>query len=75
MTGKDHLQAIIDGLLPAPPSARTMSFQMVEVGDGEVLFEATPGADLFNPLGGVHGGRALTLIDTGDGMCRALHLA
>jgi len=52
-----------------------MSFRMVEVGDGEVLFEATPGADLFNPLGGVHGGRALTLIDTGDGMCRALHLA
>lgn len=67
MTGKQHLQAIIDGLLPAPPIARTMSFRMVEVGDGEVLFEATPGPDLLNPLGGVHGGWALTLIDTVTG--------
>lgn len=67
MTGKQHLQAIIDGALPAPPIARTMSFRMVEVGDGEVLFEATPGPDLLNPLGGVHGGWALTLIDTVTG--------
>jgi uncharacterized protein (TIGR00369 family) len=67
MTGKEHLQAIIDGVLPAPPIARTLSFRMVEVGDGEVLFEATPGPDLLNPMGGVHGGWALTLIDTVTG--------
>ncbi|MBB4952257.1 uncharacterized protein (TIGR00369 family) [Agrobacterium vitis] len=67
MTGRQHLQAIIDGALPAPPIARTMSFRMVDVGDGEVFFEATPGPDLLNPLGGVHGGWALTLIDTVTG--------
>lgn len=67
MTGMQHLQAIIDGVLPAPPIARTMSFRMVEAGDGVVLFEATPGPDLLNPLGGVHGGWALTLIDTVTG--------
>jgi uncharacterized protein (TIGR00369 family) len=67
MTGRQHLQAIIDGTLPAPPIARTMSFRMMEVGDGTVLFEASPGPDLLNPLGGVHGGWALTLIDTVTG--------
>ncbi|MBA3043303.1 MAG: PaaI family thioesterase [Gammaproteobacteria bacterium] len=67
MTGKQHLQAIIDGALPAPPIAGTMSFRMVEVGDGAVLFEATPGPALLNPMGGVHGGWALTLIDTVTG--------
>lgn len=67
MSGKQHLQAIIDGALPAPPIARTMSFRMVEVGDGTVLFEATPSPDLLNPLGGVHVGWALTLIDTVTG--------
>ncbi|XUY28679.1 PaaI family thioesterase [Agrobacterium sp. rho-8.1] len=67
MTGKQHLKAIIDGRLPAPSIARTMSFRMIEVSDGEVLFEATPGDHLLNPLGGVHGGWALTLIDTVTG--------
>lgn len=67
LTGRQHLQAIIDGSLPAPPIAKLLSFALVEVGEGEVVFEATPGPDLLNPLGGVHGGWALTLIDTVTG--------
>lgn len=55
------------GDLPAPPMAATLSFNMVEVGKGTVVFEAFPGVHLLNPMGTVHGGWALTLIDTVTG--------
>lgn len=67
MTGKQILQAIIDGKLPAPPIAQTLSFWLAEVGDGFAAFEGEPGAHLLNPMGGVHGGWALTLIDSAIG--------
>ena len=67
MTGKQILQAIIDGELPAPPIAQTLSFRLTEVGDGFAAFEGEPGPHLLNPMGGVHGGWALTLIDSAAG--------
>ena len=67
MTRKQILQAIIDGKLPAPPIAQTLSFWLAEVGDGFAAFEGEPGAHLLNPMGGVHGGWALTLIDSAIG--------
>jgi uncharacterized protein (TIGR00369 family) len=67
MTGKEILQAIIDGRLPQAPISRTMSFWITEVGDGFAAFEGEPGPDLFNPMGGVHGGWSLTLIDSAGG--------
>jgi acyl-coenzyme A thioesterase PaaI-like protein len=63
-TGRQHLQAIIDGLLPAAPIAKTLSFTLIEAGEVFVIFEGKPGPHLLNPLGMVHGGWALTLIDT-----------
>jgi uncharacterized protein (TIGR00369 family) len=67
LTGRQHLQAIMDGHLPAAPIAKTMSFTIIEIGDGFVTFEGMPGPHLLNPLGIVHGGWALTLIDTVTG--------
>lgn len=67
MTGLQAMQALIDGTLPAPPIAQTLSFWLVEVGDGYAVFEADTGPHLLNPLGGVHGGWALTLIDSAAG--------
>ena len=67
MSGREFLQAMIDGRLPAPPMARTMSFLLVEVGEGFAVFEADAGPHLLNPLGIVHGGWALTLIDSAAG--------
>ena len=67
MSGREFLQAIIDGRLPAPPIARTMSFWLAEIGDGFAAFEGDAGAHLLNPLGIVHGGWALTLIDSTAG--------
>jgi len=67
MTGREVLQALIEGKIPAPPIAQTLSFWLVEVGDGCAVFEADTGSHLLNPLGGVHGGWALTLIDSAAG--------
>ena len=67
MSGREFLEAIIDGRLPAPPIARTLSFWLTEIGDGFVAFEGDTGPHLLNPLGIVHGGWALTLIDSATG--------
>src|ERR1700676_1712467 len=72
-TGREFLQAIIDGELPQPPIAQTMSFWITEVGDGFAAFEGEPAEHLLNPMGGVHGGWALTLIDSAAG-CAGLSL-
>jgi len=66
-TGREFLQAAIDGRLPQPPICETLSFRIVEVGDGFAAFEGEPGPHLLNPLGGVHGGWALALIDSACG--------
>jgi uncharacterized protein (TIGR00369 family) len=71
MSGREMLQTMLDGGFPAPPMARTLGFRLVEVGDGLAVFEGEPGPHLLNPLGSVHGGWALTLIDSAAGC--ALH--
>ena len=67
MSGREFLQAILDGHLPAPPIAGTLSFWLTEIGDGVAVFEGEPGPHLLNPLGIVHGGWAMTLIDSAAG--------
>jgi len=64
MSGNEMLPAIIDGQLPQAPISKTLSFWLVEVGDGFAAFEGDPGPHLLNPMGTVHGGWALTLIDS-----------
>lgn len=44
-----------------------MTFWLTEVGDGFAVFEGEPGEHLLNPMGNVHGGWALTLIDSACG--------
>ena len=67
MTGLQMMQAAIDGKVPAPPMAQTLSFRLIEVGDGYAVFEGETGPHLLNPLGIIHGGWALTLIDSATG--------
>jgi uncharacterized protein (TIGR00369 family) len=73
MSGREFLQAMIDGRLPGPSMARTMSFWLTEVNDGFAVFEGDAGPHLLNPQGIVHGGWALTLIDSAA-TCAALTL-
>jgi uncharacterized protein (TIGR00369 family) len=67
MSGLETLSAIIAGALPAPPMGGLMGFRLVEVEKGRAVFEGTPGPSLLNPLGAVHGGYALALIDSACG--------
>jgi len=67
MTGLEMLRALIAGRLPMPTIGRTMGFRLVEVEFGRAVFEGEPGDHLLNPLGSVHGGVALTLIDSAAG--------
>lgn len=67
LSGREFLQGWIDGKFPGPPIAEGMSMKLVEVGDGVAIFEGEPGPHLLNPMGGIHGGWALTLIDSAGG--------
>jgi uncharacterized protein (TIGR00369 family) len=71
MSGIDMLRAMIAGELPAPPIAQVLGFELVAVDKGRAVFEGAAGPHLLNPLGSVHGGYALTLIDSAAGC--ALH--
>ena len=66
-SGREVLDAMIAGELPSPPMAETLGFGLIEVGDGFALFEGHPAPRLLNPMGIVHGGWALTLIDSAAG--------
>lgn len=73
LTGREVLERIIDGRLPQPPIAQTMHFWLTEVGEGRAAFVGHPGLHMANPFGTVHGGWALTLIDSVTG-CAAQSL-
>jgi uncharacterized protein (TIGR00369 family) len=64
MSGIEFLRRIADGRLPAPPITQTLGFRIAEVQEGYVRFEMTPEFKHYNPLGGVHGGVAATLLDS-----------
>ena len=64
LSGLEFLQAIIDGEHPAAPISRLMEFQIVEAEHGRAVFEGRPGDRVYNPIGVVHGGYAMVLIDS-----------
>ena len=66
-SGLDFLLAIGRGELPSPPICHTLRFWPVEVEPGRMVFQGTPGAEHYNPIGSVHGGYAATLLDSAVG--------
>jgi uncharacterized protein (TIGR00369 family) len=67
MAGIEFLRAMRDGKLPPPPIAELLGFTLVEVEPGRAVFEVTPGERHYNPIGVVHGGIAMTLLDSAMG--------
>jgi uncharacterized protein (TIGR00369 family) len=67
MAGIDFLRAIRDGDLPPPPLAAVLGFRLAEVEPGHAVFEVMPGEQHYNPIGVVHGGLAMTLLDSAMG--------
>lgn len=74
MSGIDFLRAIRDARLPAPPIAELLGFRLVEVDTGHAVFELQPGEQHYNPIGMVHGGIAMTLLDSAMGCAVHSHM-
>lgn len=67
MTGLEIMRAAISGVLPRAPISGAMRFHLIEAEEGTCVFEGYPDASILNPLGTVHGGWVLTLIDSAAG--------
>lgn len=67
MTGREFLEAMIDGRVPPPPFAELTGAELISVGDGVAVFRCAPDESTFNPLGLVHGGVVCTLLDSAAG--------
>lgn len=66
LSGLDQLRAMMAaGAMPG--IGRTMGFDLVEIAQGRVVFEGTPGLTVYNPIGTVHGGYAAMLLDSACG--------
>jgi uncharacterized protein (TIGR00369 family) len=74
MPGIEFLRAIRDRRLPAAPIAELLGFNLVEVEPGHAVFEVTPGEQHYNPIGVVHGGLAMTLLDSAMGCAVQTHM-
>ncbi len=62
-TGLQVMTALLEGELPHPYMADTFDCELIEVGEGLAVFQATPQLKHYNPLGSVHGGWYATLLD------------
>jgi len=67
LDGLDALRAMAAGELPPPPIAQTLGFRLIEVERGRATFTVEPSEFHYNPIGVVHGGLALTLLDSAMG--------
>ncbi len=67
LSGLELLQEIVAGRLPQARMAGTLGFALVEAEFGRAVVEGVPGEHVTNPAGAVHGGWALTLIDSATG--------
>lgn len=66
-TGLQQLVAIRNGTAPAAPIQELLEFDLVDVTAGSAVFRYQPDSRHRNPLGTVHGGVAMTLLDSAAG--------
>ena len=66
-TGLRQLLAIRDGTAPPAPMQELLDFDLLAVTEGTATFRYRPDARHLNPLGTVHGGVAMTLLDSAAG--------
>jgi uncharacterized protein (TIGR00369 family) len=67
-SGLELMQMMVRGDLPPPPIARTLDFKVVEAHRGRAVFECVPAEFHYNPIGIVHAGLAMTLMDSAMGL-------
>jgi uncharacterized protein (TIGR00369 family) len=74
MAGIEFLRAIRDGKLPHPPICAVLGYRLTQVEPGQAVFEITAGERHYNPIGVVHGGIAMTLLDSAMGCAVQTHM-
>ncbi|MFV5489931.1 PaaI family thioesterase [Acinetobacter sp. ASP199] len=67
LSGLQIMQEMCNGNLPMPSMAATIPMKPTLVESGQVTFEVQADQRHLNPLGGVHGGFAATVLDTVTG--------
>lgn len=75
MTGLQLIEAMLRGELPMPPMAKTIPMTVQSAEWGRVVFVATANETHANPMGGVHGGFAATVLDSVTGCATHTTLA
>jgi uncharacterized protein (TIGR00369 family) len=66
LTGLEQLRMYLEGNR-RPGIGVSLDFKLVDVQEGSVTFEGTPGEHAYNPIGSIHGGYAATLLDSACG--------
>src|ERR1700719_3170353 len=67
VSGLEFLKGLRNQVYPTPPFAETTEIWIAEVESGHIVFEASPSARFYNPMGTVHGGWISTVLDSAMG--------
>lgn len=67
LSGLQIMQEMCNGNLPMPSMAVTVPMKPTLIESGQVTFEVQADQHHLNPLGGIHGGFAATVLDTVTG--------
>jgi uncharacterized protein (TIGR00369 family) len=65
--GLTFVRGLLTGQFPAPPMTQTLGFTLTEADTGRAVFTGEPQSRHYNPIGSVHGGFAMTLLDSALG--------
>lgn len=64
LSGFEMLDKMLKGELPHPPMSEILDFHLHEVKEGRVTFKGHGKEQFYNPLGMVHGGYMMTMLDS-----------
>jgi uncharacterized protein (TIGR00369 family) len=67
-SGLELIRQMVDGEVSGAPIAETLGFRLAEAERGRVVFECEPAEYHYNPIGTVHAGLAMTLMDSAMGL-------
>ena len=68
LSGLEIVKGLADGRLPRPPMAETLPFAVYPPSAERVEVCAVPETRFLNPMGIVHGGWAMTMLDSAMGL-------
>ena len=67
LSGIEYMHQMIAVAIAAPPIMKLLDYRLSRVAHGEAVFECAPGEQHYNPIGVVHGGLAMTVLDSALG--------